>query len=191
MGRRLGMPPRRWSDGQYGLHPTYTFTGTLVHLCWLHHGTSGNIALTLFPRQRKGKLEYHIGSCGTPDSVVYEKGRATQYDAWSDNIPPAAIRWSKWVRQCVTTIMGMERCLLCRTGLDESPGVAHTMDGYDHLCRPCYTHIQDTKPMGRQWPLGERKCGVCGDVQPDQGLMFEGKGGKICTPCATQITPIR
>jgi hypothetical protein len=190
LGQRMGLAPRRWSDGRDGFHPTYDEWGRLNHLSWLKNEQPGGLRLMLNHSKRHGKLVLLRGSGGTSDTEEYEHGRVTLYDAWSDNRSPSAMRWSKWVRASVVSILGLEWCLLCNTGLHHSPGVAHTKDGYSHLCAPCWRLIKTTQPHPRQWPLGERLCGGCGHRCPDETLMYVGVGGKLCANCALEVTHV-
>ena len=187
--QRLGLAPKQNSDGNDGLHPVYDSRRRLTQLHWLYDGQPGSLQLTLVPKRKHGELVLLNGSGGSPDTEVYNGGRVDVYNAWSDNQKPYRMRWSAWVRASVLRLIGVKGCLLCSDGLDKAIGVAHTAGGFSHLCANCWRHLRIAQPLPRRWPLGERRCGGCGECFGDEVGMYEGRGGKLCTGCASEIRP--
>jgi len=181
---RLGFPPGLWARGGDGLCARFDGRGRLTELHWVRGGEPVGHRLRLDPERRRGALSWPRGSGGSEDREVYERGGWQRFDAWSDGSGRADSSWSEWVRRAVTTVAARCRCALCGMGLDQSPAAAHGPGGAQFLCGPCFGRIREESPTPRQWPLGERRCAQCEKVRDDDAPMFEGRGGKLCAPCA-------
>lgn len=190
IARRLGLPPGCWFDGALGLRADLE-GGLLVGLAWWSEGAPLGLRLELDPSRRRGCLRQPEGSGGTEDTEVYRGGRVERFDAWSDNERPRAMSWSRWSDGAVARVMGGLGCLLCGAALDRAPAAAHTPQGQGHLCSPCLERVAAESPVPRSWPRGERRCGACGGGAADEGLLYEGPGGRLCPDCSRGLLPVR
>ena len=181
--RRLGFPPGLWSTDGSGLVANYDHRGRLVEMFWAEDGAPMGRRLVLDPGRATGRMTVPEGFGGTADFEVYKNGCVETFDAWSDASGPRRQRWRTWVREQVGRFADGAACALCGGRLRDAPPVAVARDGPAYLCGPCWHWTRTEAPTGRQWPLGDRTCGLCATAFDDPEPLFEGRRGRLCPRC--------